>query len=60
MGKKKIKCDIERVDFKILSDVCIDCCDFLNFSYVECEDCSVSRLKSRSKRRIKCLTKGKR
>jgi hypothetical protein len=33
-----------RVNDETLEDVCLDCCDFLNHSRVECEDCPVQRL----------------
>jgi hypothetical protein len=39
-----------RVERMILSDVCLDCADFLNHSCVECEDCPVERLKLRFKK----------
>jgi hypothetical protein len=48
--------DEERVSFKILDDVCIDCSDFLAHKCVGCEDCPVQRLKERSKKRKKGAT----
>lgn len=50
--------DAERVGFRVLDDVCIDCQDFLNHTCVECEDCPVSRLKKRSIKRFVSLKKG--
>jgi len=39
-----------RLNLEQLNDACIDCCDFLNHSCVECEDCPIERLKIRLNR----------
>lgn len=44
----------QRIDYKILGDICLDCGDFLENTCVKCEDCSVYRLKIRS---MKALNK---
>jgi len=41
-----------RINAKDLDIVCLDCADFLNHPCVECEDCPVSRLKSRLRFRL--------
>lgn len=39
-----------RVNRETLSDVCLDCTDYLNHPCVECIDCPVERLKKRLKK----------